>query len=177
MRVVLHGEDGSPGAGGEVVLEATDVILATGSRAKSLPGLEPDGERIVTSDHCLREETLPGSIIVGGAGAVGVEFASLYHDLGAKVTVLEYLPRIVPLEDDDVSAALKRSFEKRGIKVITDARFDPAAVKTGPDGVTVCQGPDGEEALVVAEIAPSVVAEQRQRRLLFRDRKPSAYAL
>jgi dihydrolipoamide dehydrogenase len=145
VRVVLHGEDGSPGAGGEVVLEATDVILATGSRAKSLPGLEPDGERIVTSDHCLREDSLPGSIIVVGAGAVGVEFASLYHDLGVKVTVLEYLPRIVPLEDDDVSTALKRSFEKRGIKVLTDARFDPTAVTTGPEGVTVSVGPEGKE--------------------------------
>lgn len=145
VRVALHGEDGSPGAGGEVVLEATDVILATGSRAKSLPGLEPDGERIVTSDHCLREDALPGSIIVVGAGAVGVEFASLYHDLGVRVTLLEYLPRVVPLEDDDVSAALKRSFEKRGIKVITDARFDPVAVTTGPDGVTVSVGPEGKE--------------------------------
>jgi dihydrolipoamide dehydrogenase len=145
VRVLLHGEDGTPGAGGEVVLEATDVILATGSRAKSLPGLEPDGERIVTSDHCLREDSLPASIIVVGAGAVGVEFASLYHDLGVKVTLLEYLPRIVPLEDDDVSAALKRSFEKRGIKVVTDARFDPAAVTADEDGVTVAVGPEGKE--------------------------------
>jgi dihydrolipoamide dehydrogenase len=145
VKVTLHGEDGTPGAGGERVLEATDVILATGSRAKSLPGLEPDGERIVTSDHCLREDSLPASMIVVGAGAVGVEFASLYHDLGVKVTLLEYLPRIVPLEDDDVSQVLKRSFEKRGIKVITDARFDPTAVTTTRDGVTVSVGPEGKE--------------------------------
>jgi dihydrolipoamide dehydrogenase len=145
VKVTLHGEDGTPGAGGERVLEATDVILATGSRAKSLPGLEPDGERIVTSDHCLREDSLPASMIVVGAGAVGVEFASLYHDLGVKVTLLEYLPRIVPLEDDDVSQVLKRSFEKRGIKVITDARFDPAAATTTKDAVTVSVGPEGKE--------------------------------
>jgi len=146
IRVSQPGEDGTPGAGGERLLEATDVILATGSRVKSLPGLVPDGKRIVTSDDCLREDTLPASIIVVGAGAVGVEFASLYHDLGVKVTLLEYLPRIVPLEDDDVSALLEKSFTRRGIAVITSARFDPATVKAGKDSVSVVVGPDGGEA-------------------------------
>jgi dihydrolipoamide dehydrogenase len=146
VRVSQPGEDGTPGAGGERLLEATDVILATGSRVKSLPGLVPDGKRIVTSDDCLGEDTLPGSIIVVGAGAVGVEFASLYHDLGVKVTVLEYLPRIVPLEDDEVSALLAKSFTRRGIAVMTSARFDPAAVKAGKDGVSVVVGPEGGEA-------------------------------
>ena len=78
----MAGEDGTPGAGGERVLNATDVILATGSRVKSLPGIEPDGKRIVTSDDVLQMDTLPASVIVIGAGAVGVEFASMYHDLG-----------------------------------------------------------------------------------------------
>ena len=87
------------------------MILATGSRVKSLPGIEPDGKRIVTIDDVLRLDTLPESVIVVGAGAVGVEFASMYHDLGAKVTLLEYLPAIVPLEDRDVSKELERSFE------------------------------------------------------------------
>jgi dihydrolipoamide dehydrogenase len=143
--VALAGEDGTPAAGGERVLEAADVILATGSRTKSLPGLDPDGKRIVTSDDVLRLDALPASIGIVGAGAVGVEFASFFHDMGVKVTLLEYLPAIVPLEDDDVSAALLRSFQRRGIDVITGARFDPAAVKAGRKGVTLSVGQEGGE--------------------------------
>ena len=100
------------------------MIVATGSRVKSLPGLEPDGERIVTSDDVLASDKLPKDVIVVGGGAVGVEFASMYHDLGVKVTLLEYLPAIVPLEDREVSKALERSFTRRGMTVITSARFD-----------------------------------------------------
>lgn len=103
IRVSQPGEDGTPGGGGERLLEATDIILATGSRVKSLPGLVPDGERILTSDDVLRRSTHPSSIVIVGGGAVGVEFASFYADLGTKVTLLEYLPAIVPLEDRDVS--------------------------------------------------------------------------
>ena len=120
VRVQLHGADGTPGTGGERVLEATDVILATGSRVKSLPGIVPDGRRILTSDDVLRLTELPASIVIVGAGAVGAEFASAFHDLGVAVTLLEYLPAIVPLEDREVSAALQRSFERRGITVITE---------------------------------------------------------
>jgi dihydrolipoamide dehydrogenase len=143
--VSQHGEDGTPGAGGERTLEATDVIIATGSRVKSLKGLEPDGERIITSDDCLRLEALPKEIVIVGAGAVGVEFASMFHDFGVKVTLLEYLPRIVPLEDAEVSKVLERSFQKRGITVMSNARFDPAAVKAGKEGVTLMVGPEGKE--------------------------------
>jgi dihydrolipoyl dehydrogenase len=146
VRVMQPGEDGTPGGGGERVLQATDVILATGSRVKSLPGLEPDGKRIVTSDDVLRAASLPTDIIIVGAGAVGVEFASMFHDLGVKVTVLEYLPQIVPLEDAEVSKVVERSFVKRGIDVMTNARFDPAAVKVGKNGVTVTVGPEGKDA-------------------------------
>src|SRR5665811_48184 len=90
VRVRLHGEDGTPGAGGERVLEATDVILASGSRVKSLPGITPDGIRVLTSDDVLRLSELPASMVIIGAGAVGCEFASCFHDLGVKVTLLEY---------------------------------------------------------------------------------------
>ena len=146
VRITQPGEDGTPGAGGERVLQATDVILATGSRVKSLPGLTPDGTRIVTSDDVLKMDTLPKDIIVVGAGAVGVEFASMFHDVGVKVTVLEYLPQIVPLEDGEVSKTLERSFTKRGIDVMTAARFDAAAVKAGKGGVTVSVAPEGKDA-------------------------------
>jgi dihydrolipoamide dehydrogenase len=146
VRVLQAGDDGTPGKGGERILNANDVILATGSRVKSLPGIEPDGKRIVTSDDVLRMDTMPGSVIIIGAGAVGVEFASMYHDLGATVTLLEYLPAIVPLEDHEVSKELERSFKRRGIEVITGARFDAASVKVDDDGVRITVGPEGGEA-------------------------------
>ncbi len=146
VHVSLNGEDGKPGAGGETTLHATNVILATGSRVKSLPGLVPDGKRIVTSDDVTTKAELPGSILIVGAGAVGSEFASMYHDLGVQTTLLEYLPAVVPLEDKDVSAALERSFNRRGIKVMTRARFDTKAVKAGADGVTMEVGPEGGQA-------------------------------
>ncbi len=145
VRVQQPGEDGTPGAGGERVLKGTDVILASGSRVKSLPGLVPDGRRIVTSDDVLATNALPASVIVVGAGAVGVEFASMYLDLGVKVTLIEYLPAVVPAEDRDVSAALERSFTKRGMTVMTSARFEAADVKAGTDSVTIVVGPDGKD--------------------------------
>jgi dihydrolipoyl dehydrogenase len=146
VKVAMTGEDGVVGSAGERVLQGTDVIIATGSRVKSLPGLTPDGKRIVTSDDVLTTATLPKDVIVIGAGAVGVEFASLYHDLGVKVTLLEYLPAVVPAEDRDVSQALERSFSRRGMTVMTNARFDAKSVKTTKTGVSLTVGPEGKEA-------------------------------
>ena len=145
VRVIQPAEDGTPGKGGERVLQATDVIVATGSRVKSLPGLEPDGKRILTSDDVLKMTTLPKDIVIVGAGAVGVEFASMYADIGVKVTLLEYAPQIVPLEDTEVGKVVLRSFEKRGMTVVTNARFDPAAVTTDKDGICVMVGPEGKD--------------------------------
>jgi dihydrolipoamide dehydrogenase len=113
---------------------------------KSLPGLEPDGARIVTSDDVLRATDLPKDIIVVGAGAVGVEFASLFHDVGVKVSLLEYLPQIVPLEDAEVSKVVERSFTKRVIDFMTNARFDAGAVKSTKQVVAVSVGPEGKDA-------------------------------
>jgi dihydrolipoamide dehydrogenase len=143
VRVATLDDDGK--ADGERVLDATDVILATGSRVKSLPGLETDGARIVTSDEATTGKTLPKSIVVVGAGAVGVEFASFYHDAGTDVTLLEYLPAITPLEDAEVSKELERSFTRRGIKVMTSARFDPASVTADEQGICLLVGKEGDE--------------------------------
>jgi dihydrolipoamide dehydrogenase len=145
VRVMQPGEDGTPGKGGERVLQATDVIVATGSRVKSLPGLEPDGQKIVTSDDVLKMTTLPKDIVIVGAGAVGVEFASMFADIGVKVTLIEYAPQIVPLEDAEVGKLVQRSFEKRGMTVMTNARFDPAAVSKDKDGICVMVGPEGKD--------------------------------
>jgi len=145
VRVIQPGEDGTPGGGGERVLQATDVILATGSRVKSLPGLKPDGKKIVTSDDVLKMTSLPKDIVIVGAGAVGVEFASMFADVGVKVTLIEYAPQIVPLEDAEVGKVVLRSFEKRGMTVMTNARFDPAAVSTDKDGICLMVGPEGKD--------------------------------
>jgi dihydrolipoamide dehydrogenase len=144
-RVRVDGIDDADQPTGEIVLDGKDVILATGSRVKSLPGLEPDGARVQTSDDILRSDSVPASLIVVGAGAVGVEFASYYADLGTEVTVLEYLPAVVPLEDAEVSKEMERQFRRRGIRVITGARFDPAAVDVDGEGVRVLVGREGEE--------------------------------
>jgi dihydrolipoamide dehydrogenase len=125
------------------------VILATGSRVKSLPGVVLDGRRIITSDDVTTKADLPKSIAIVGAGAVGCEFASLYHDLGVAVTLLEYLPGIMPLEDRDVSSAMERSFTRRGIKVVTHARLDIASIKATEDDVSLTVGPDGGKADVL----------------------------
>jgi len=146
VKVVMAGEDGTAGSGGDRTLNANDVIIATGSRVKSLPGLEPDGKRIVTSDDVLRMDTLPRDIVIVGAGAVGVEFASMFHDVGVKVTLLEYLPQIVPLEDAEVGRLLERTFQKRGITVMTKARFETSSVKTDKTGVRLTVGQEGKEA-------------------------------
>jgi dihydrolipoamide dehydrogenase len=130
---------------GERLLTSKDTILATGSRVKSLPGLVPDGVRIVTSDDILKSGDVPASIAVIGGGAVGVEFASYYRDMGAEVTVLEYLPAIVPLEDAEISKEMERAFTKRGIKVITGARFDASALRVDDNGVHILVGKEGEE--------------------------------
>jgi dihydrolipoamide dehydrogenase len=154
LLVDLNGDDGTVGGGGQRTVTAKDVIIATGSRVKSLPGLVPDGERIVTSDDITTKAHLPKSIAIVGAGAVGSEFASLFHDLGVQVTLLEYLPAIVPLEDSGVSAALERTFSRRGIRVVTNARLDVGSLKVTSEGVSIKVGPEGAaaEELVVEQL-------------------------
>jgi dihydrolipoamide dehydrogenase len=103
-------------------IEAQNIILATGSEAKLLPGLEADGKTILTNKEVLDLKEIPKSMVVIGAGAVGVEFASIFHRFGTKVTVLEMLPRAVPLEDEEISAELEKSFRRQGIAVHTQAK-------------------------------------------------------
>jgi dihydrolipoamide dehydrogenase len=105
-------------AGGSRTVQARHVILATGARARTLPaiGLEPDGERVWSYREAMVPKTAPKSLIVVGSGAIGIEFASFYRALGAQVTVVETLPRILPVEDEEVSKAAHRAFEKRGLQ-------------------------------------------------------------
>ena len=102
--------------GAEVAtLQAPHIVLATGARSRTLPGLEPDGEQVWTSKEAMIPESVPASLLVVGSGAIGMEFASLYSDLGSKVTVVETLPQILPVEDAEVSDLVVKNFEKRGV--------------------------------------------------------------
>lgn len=116
-------------------IEANYIMLATGSEARSLAGVEIDGKTVLTNREILTMQTIPKSLVVVGAGAVGVEFASVFRTFGAEVTILEALPRIVPLEDEEISPELERAFQKKGIKIETGAKVE--TVKKGAGGATV----------------------------------------
>jgi dihydrolipoamide dehydrogenase len=103
------------------LLGASQVILATGARPRTLPGLEPDGEVVWTYKEAMVPAEIPGSLLVVGSGAIGIEFASFYRDMGSEVAVVEILPRILPVEDADISAAARKAFERRGIEIHTEA--------------------------------------------------------
>jgi dihydrolipoamide dehydrogenase len=102
-------------------LTAKNIIIATGARARTLPGLEADGKLIWTYREAMVPETMPKSLLVVGSGAIGIEFASFYHGLGCDVTVVEVVNRILPVEDEEISAFARKSFEKQGLKIITGA--------------------------------------------------------
>ncbi len=124
-------------AGGERTLTAKSVILATGARARTFPdvGLAPDGERVWTYREAMVPKAAPKSLIVVGSGAIGIEFASFYNALGSKVTVVEVMDRILPVEDEEVSKAAQKAFEKRGIKFRVGAKV--GKIEKTKDGVAV----------------------------------------
>lgn len=130
------------GESGEVSITADNVILAAGSLTRSLPGFPIDGQRIVTSDELLSIANLPSSAIVIGGGAIGCEFASMMSDLGTKVTILEYMPKILPGCDVDVTKVVERSFKKRGIDIRTGVSVQSQT--SDENGVTVTFG-EGEQ--------------------------------
>jgi dihydrolipoamide dehydrogenase len=139
-----------PGPGVDVdgrSLRANDVVLATGSYPRLLPGLEVT-ERIITSDQALVLDRLPESVVVIGAGAIGMEFATVYRSFGAAVTVIEALPRIVPLEDEEISKEAARAFRKRGIEAVAGAKVQE--VRDAGDHVEVTYEPEGKPAQTVS---------------------------
>lgn len=111
-------------AGGERTLTARNVLIATGGRPRALPGTEFDGERVLSSTDMLGLKEVPSSLLSIGAGAIGIEFASMYRSYGSDVTVVEALPRIVPNEDEEVSAELAKAFQRRGIKTFAGAKIE-----------------------------------------------------
>ena len=116
---------------------AKNIILATGARARTLPGMEPDGKAIVTYKEAMVPETLPKKLLVIGSGAIGIEFASFHHDMGSKVTVLEVMDRILPAEDEEISAFALKSFKKQGMDIRTSAKIHKLEKSGGGVKVTV----------------------------------------
>ncbi len=151
--VKVKGDDGD-----DIELEGSHVLIASGSAVATLPGLELDGERVISSDDVVTSaENPPGSIIVLGSGAVGVEFASMYADFGTEVTLVELLDRIVPAEDPEVSGELRKAFERRGIRVMTGAKANPSSVQKTDHGVQIeVEGEDGEQTLEAAALLVAV---------------------
>jgi dihydrolipoamide dehydrogenase len=134
----------------QTIAARKEVIVATGSQPRSVPGVDIDRKRIITSDEAIGLKDIPKSIAIMGSGAVGVEFASIFRRFGSDVTLIELLPRIVPIEDEAVSAELERSFRKQGIKVLTGTRVTSAT--PGADSVDIeAQTPDGRTAKIRAD--------------------------
>jgi dihydrolipoamide dehydrogenase len=131
-------------------IQAPKIVLATGSEAKTFPGFEPDGKTILTNKEILALKAVPKSMVIMGAGAVGVEFASIFHRFGTKVTVLEMLPRAVPLEDEEISAELEKSFRRQGIGLETQAKVEKAS-KTANGLAVSFTRPDGKAQTIEAE--------------------------
>ena len=120
---------------GDTLVEGAHVVLASGSEARSLPGLEIDGQRVITSDHALELDRVPASAVILGGGVIGVEFASVWRSFGAEVTIVEMLPHLVPTEEESSSKLLERAFRRRGIGYKLGGRFE--GVKGTDSGVTV----------------------------------------
>lgn len=143
VRVAHH--DGS-----ETELEAPRVLIATGSVPRSIPGVPIDGSRILTSDHVVHLQEIPRRLGILGAGAIGVEFASIFRTFGSEIAVLELLPRVLPGEDEEVSEALRKAFERRGIRVYTNAKLQ--GVEPAEDGLRLVAEQDGKPLQVEVDV-------------------------
>lgn len=127
-----------------------NVIVATGSRPRTLPGLDIDGQLVMTSDEALALEEVPSSIIIVGGGVIGIEWASMLSDFGAEVTVIEYADRIIPTEDKEISKEMQRLMKKKGVKIVTGAKVLPETLQKG-DGVTISAEVKGSQQEFSAE--------------------------
>ncbi len=139
--------------GTKTTLTGKDVILATGSVPRSLPNLPFDGKRVINSDHVLQMTEVPKSVLVLGAGAIGVEFASMYNDFGSQVTLVEMLPHILPQDDEHIAAELARLLTRRGIAIHAGAKLSVDQVKVGNHGVEgVVEAADGKTVKVAGDV-------------------------
>lgn len=141
--------------GGEELLTAPHIILATGARARVLPGLEPDGRLVWTYKEAMVPPAMPKSLLVVGSGAIGIEFASFYRLMGAEVTVVELQPRILPVEDAEISELARKAFEKQGMKILTNASVTKLDKKTDSVVATITQ--DGKTSTLEVDRVISAV--------------------
>ena len=139
--------------------EGKNILLATGSYPKTLPGLEVDGKRIVTSDHAMNMDYVPKSVIVLGGGVIGCEFASVWKSFGSEVTIIEALPRLIALEDESSSKQLERAFRKRGIKFEVGVRFTGAKVDANSVTVTLENGTTHSADLLLVAVGRGPVSQ------------------
>ena len=130
-------------------ITAKHVILATGARARSLPGLEPDGKLVWTYKEAMVPEAMPKSLLVVGSGAIGIEFASFYRSLDAEVTVVEVMDRVLPVEDEEISAFARKAFERQGMKILTGATVK--ALKKGASSVTATVEAGGKSSEITVD--------------------------
>ena len=136
--------------GKKTQIEASNILMVSGSEARALPGIEPDHKTILTNRSILELPAIPKTLIVVGAGAVGVEFASIYNSFGTQVTILEALPRVVPVEDEEISAELDKAYRKKNIQIYTGSKVE--SVKKDAKGVTVTfTDKDGKKQTLQAE--------------------------
>lgn len=143
------GAQGASGAAGAKVLTAKEIIVATGSSPRSVPGITIDKTHIITSDQAIHLKDVPKTMAIMGSGAVGVEFASIFRRFGAEVTVIELLPRLVPNEDEEVSAELAKAFKKRGITTKVGTKVTSAKVAGGKVAIEMASADGKTEALTV----------------------------
>lgn len=184
------------GSSGKKTIRGERLIIATGSRVRSIPGLKVDGKRVLTSDEALLHRELPRSVTIIGGGAIGVEFAYVYSVYGSKVTIVEMMPSLLPMEDREVTTLLERSFKKRGIEIFTRTRVGPVKDRNGGFSIELQTGEEGktittDAILVAVGRAPNVdgigletigVAIDEKRRLIRVDERmrtnvPSVFAL
>jgi len=137
---------------------AKDIIIATGARARELPHLQVDGELVWTYKHAMTLKVMPKSLMVIGSGAIGIEFASFYHDMGVKVTVVEMMDRILPVEDHEVSAFAEKTFKKDGMDIRTGASV--TAIKKGKDNVSCTVEANGKTEVITVDRVISAVGIQ-----------------
>ena len=133
-------------------ISASHILLATGARARALPGIAFDGTRVISSTEAMILKEVPKSLLIIGAGAIGVEFAYFYNALGTKVTLVEMMPRILPIEDQEIADLLARSFKKSGIQILTESKV--SSLKVSGEGVeSTIQNAKGESSALKAELA------------------------
>lgn len=144
-RVAVLDEEGD-----EITLSAPDIVIASGAQPRLIPGVAVDGEKVITYLQAIQQEHLPDSVVIIGSGAIGVEFATIWSSYGVEVTIVEMLPRLVPLEDEEVSAELERAFKKERMKVLTGHRVED--IETTQSGVQVkVSGEGGTERLAAQQ--------------------------